>query len=272
VKVTSEYKKGNGKFDKIMRCVQCPHKMHANPKTNKCQFAPVPVYCKPSFKNTEACFVKKDGSVTNCKGTTWFNEKTDKCEKCPQYATCKNGVVTMQTVRTTAWRSAKDQRTFHIPKQMGYDRCKISVKARQTDYGNNGVNHPSWNERLVIKHKDVNVKLHQNCGFKHQCYNDLYTCKLDKSEEMVTIDHGEPDWITIEGENGQGTDYCPFNPLKDLSGKVDFANGFYGTEHVAESSQSSGACRKFEQSANCYHMWAQVSIDCCCKGKSCTCQ
>merc|ERR1712199_72978 len=133
------------------------------------------------------------------------------------YATCKNGVVTMQTVRTTAWRSAKDQRTFHIPKQMGYDRCKISVKARQTDYGNNGVNNPSWNERLVIKHKDVNVKLHQNCGFKHQCYNDLYTCKLDKSEEMVTIDHGEPDWITIEGENGQGTDYCPFNPLKDLT-------------------------------------------------------
>merc|ERR1712146_221374 len=99
------------------------------------------------------------------------------------------------------------------------------------------------NERLIIKHKDVNVKLHQNCGFKHQCYNDLYTCKLDKSEEMVTIDHGEPDWITIEGENGQGTDYCPFNPLKDMGGKVDFANGFYGIEHVAESSQSSGACR-----------------------------
>jgi len=225
--------------------------------------------CSPSF--TANCFTKNDGSVTNCAGTTWFNEVTQNCEACPAYATCKNGVVVMQTVRTTAYRNKFDQRTFHIPEQMKYDRCKISVQARQTDYGNAGTNYASWNEHLIIRHHDVDVKLHNNCGFKHQCYNDLYTCNIDSDQEMVTIDHGPDDHITIQGENGNGVDYCPFNPTQDLSGNVDFANGFYGTEHVADSSQTSGACGKYEQSSNCYHMWAQVSIDCCCKGASCTC-
>merc|ERR1712096_428429 len=182
---------------------------------------------------TANCFTKKDGSGVKCAGTTWFNENTDKCESCPAYATCKNGVVTMQTVSMTSSGNRFDQRTFHIPEQMKYDRCKISVRARQTDYGNNGSNYASWGEHLIIRHHDVNVKLHNNCGFRHQCYNDLYTCKIDSNQEMVTIDHGPDDHITIQGENGRGTDYCPFNPTTDLSGTIDFANGHYGNEHVA---------------------------------------
>ena len=88
---------------------------------------------------------------------------------------------------------------------------------------------------------------------------------------MVKIDHGEPDWITIQGTNGRGTDYCPFNPTRDLSGHIDFNRGYYGNEHVRESSQSAGACGTRGRSSSCFYMWAQVSIDCCCKGKSCTC-
>jgi hypothetical protein len=206
-----------------------------------------------------------------CTGTTWFNERTDRCESCPQYATCKNGVVVMQTVRTTSPRSASDSRTFHIPRQMNYDRCRISVKARQTDYGNNGRNYAGWGEHLIIKHKDANINLHNTCGFKHQCYNDLYTCHIDHNKRMVKIDHGEPDWITIQGTNGRGTDYCPFNPTRDLSGRIDFNRGYYGNEHVRESSQSAGACGTRGRSSNCFYMWAQVSIDCCCKGSNCSC-
>ena len=164
-----------------------------------------------------------------------------------------------------------DSRTFHIPAQMGYDRCRISVKARQTDYGNAGRNYASWGEHLVIRHVDASINLHNKCGFKHQCYTDLYTCSIDSNKRMVSIDHGQPDWITIRGTNGRGVNYCPFNPTRDLSGKVDYANGFYGTEHVRESSQSAGACGRTGRGSNCFFMWAQVSIDCCCKGSNCSC-
>ena len=149
--------------------------------------------------------------------------------------------------------------------------ARISVKARQTDYGNAGRNYAHWGEHLIIKHKDANINLHNTCGFKHQCYNDLYTCAIDSNQEMVTIDHGPDDHITIQGENGSGTDYCPFNPTTDLSGTIDFANGHYGNEHVAESSQSAGSCGHRGKSSNCYYMWAQVSLACCCKGSSCSC-
>ena len=98
--------------------------------------------CTPGFENKDsegACFFKSNGQVTRCTGTTWFNEVSDECEPCPEYATCKYGVVRMQTVRSIKRSGGPyDERVFHLPAQLKLTQCKISVDARQTDYDGNG--------------------------------------------------------------------------------------------------------------------------------------
>ena len=139
------------------------------------------------------------------------------------------------------------------------------MQARQTDY-----DYKRWGgqEHLYIVHKDASVKLHENCGFTKQCHNGLHTCTLAAGKDMVGIDHGSPGHITVQGTNGRMTDFCPFSPKNDLSAH-DFATGNYGSDKSING--RAGWCSYRGTDPDCHYMWAQVKIECCCSGTTCSC-
>lgn len=172
----------------------------------------------------------------------YWDDSSKSCQSCPKWSVCKNGIITMQAVRTTTRNGGPTAtQTFKLP-QMSASKCKISVKARQTDYN-------SGSEYLVIQHKDKSENLHTRCGMNQQCHQDLFTCNLSKT----VIDVGSDKQITFQGYNSPGANYCPYDPTRDG----------WPVNNSPQSSQGYGACGNRGTGGHCYYMWAEVTLESC---------
>jgi len=218
------------------------HYTCACPSTHKGTHCETSV-CTPSFTNN--CWKGKNGQIIKCSGNTYFDDSSKTCKACPQYSKCQNGVVVMRTIRTTQRSYGPTaQQTFKLP-QMNVAKCQLSVKARQTDYD-------SSSEWLQIIHLDgTSQALNTKCGFNQQCHQNLHTCNL--STNVVLVDQGADDEITIQGKHAPSTDYCPYDPTRDG----------YPNNKSPQSRQGHGACGARGTGPTCYYMWAEVTLDNC---------
>merc|ERR1712146_358381 len=161
------------------------------------------VKCNPSF--TANCWYR-GSTVVHCPANQYWDG--NHCRGCPAYARCQHGIIKMQTVRSTYRHGASATQTFYF-RGVNFNQCRIRVDARQTDY--------DWHhEWLSIRHVDNSYQnLASRCGFNQQCHQNLRRCSL--STNTVYVDHGANDQITIQGVNSRYSDYCPYNPVRDLA-------------------------------------------------------
>ena len=181
-------------------------------------------------------------SGTDSNSNEYWNDSTKSCEACPQWSYCKNGIITMKAIRTTTRSGGPTaEQVFKFP-QTSFSKCRISVKARQTDYN-------SGSEYLRIQHVDHGENLHTKCGMTQQCHQDLFSCHLSKTDITVGSDKS----ITISGYNTPSSNYCPYDPTRDG----------WPSNNSPQSSQGYGACGNRGTGGHCYYMWAEVTITSC---------